>query len=281
MNPSFLTQLFSHAYLAEQPQDAAQTLSIPIDTGGYAIVPLSSLTPREKTLLQALNHLKLPATDARDPWVDYLWHNGPQPHWPYDSIQCVQISFSQIGDEFDATLWGEVLQQSLPIAVSHHWVHDNYVLLLLHNPNHLTLVADLDALFQTLDDDFGSNTQLFLGYSWPIDTFHPSLFQEECQQFAHPAQQKILQTCDIALAWYSRASRATSPVLAHLRTLLEPDRDLILAMWHTQGTISQAAQQLYLHRNSLQYRLERFQEHTGLSLKDMNSLALCYLALCS
>ena len=37
-----------------------------------------------------------------------------------------------------------------------------------------------------------------------------------------------------------------------------------------------AAQQLYLHRNSLQYKIDKWEELTGLQLKNLTDLALCY-----
>ena len=36
------------------------------------------------------------------------------------------------------------------------------------------------------------------------------------------------------------------------------------------------AQQLYLHRNSLQYKIDKWEELTGLQLKNLTDLALCY-----
>ena len=40
--------------------------------------------------------------------------------------------------------------------------------------------------------------------------------------------------------------------------------------------ITKAAQQLYLHRNSLQYKIDKWEELTGLQLKNLTDLALCY-----
>ena len=50
-------------------------------------------------------------------------------------------------------------------------------------------------------------------------------------------------------------------------------------MWRNQGNLSKAAADLYLHRNTLQYRIDRFFDATGLSLKNMDDLALAYLAI--
>nr|WP_223156077.1 helix-turn-helix domain-containing protein [Desemzia sp. C1] len=54
-------------------------------------------------------------------------------------------------------------------------------------------------------------------------------------------------------------------------------KELILAMWKSQGNISVAAKSLYIHRNTLQYRIDRFHQASGLSLRNMDDLLLCYL----
>ena len=54
---------------------------------------------------------------------------------------------------------------------------------------------------------------------------------------------------------------------------------IISALWKNQGNISSTAKDLFMHRNTLHYRLEKFFEQTGLSLKKMDDLIFCYLLL--
>jgi DNA-binding PucR family transcriptional regulator len=72
---------------------------------------------------------------------------------------------------------------------------------------------------------------------------------------------------------------AESTALEPFRTLIEPlqehDRtrrsDLVLTLrmyFAAGGNASEAADRLFLHRNSMLYRLERIQKLTGLDLKD-------------
>lgn len=68
----------------------------------------------------------------------------------------------------------------------------------------------------------------------------------------------------------------------HYRRLLNKDTDIqpiISALWKNQGNISSTAKDLFMHRNTLHYRLEKFFEQTGLSLKKMDDLIFCYLLL--
>jgi DNA-binding PucR family transcriptional regulator len=72
---------------------------------------------------------------------------------------------------------------------------------------------------------------------------------------------------------------AEDAVLEPFRTLIEPLReydrmrrsDLVLTLktyYSAGGNASEAADRLFLHRNSMLYRLERIQKLTGLDLRD-------------
>ncbi|WP_225535470.1 helix-turn-helix domain-containing protein [Streptococcus suis] len=43
--------------------------------------------------------------------------------------------------------------------------------------------------------------------------------------------------------------------------------------------MTKAAQSLYIHRNTLQYRLDKWFDWTGLQLKELTDLAVCYMVI--
>ena len=70
-----------------------------------------------------------------------------------------------------------------------------------------------------------------------------------------------------------------TPIKASLHQLIESQdqlQDIIVALWDNGAVVTKAAQQLYLHRNSLQYKIDKWEELTGLQLKNLTDLALCY-----
>ena len=56
-------------------------------------------------------------------------------------------------------------------------------------------------------------------------------------------------------------------------------KEIIKTLWLNQGNITSTSKELYIHRNTLQYRLDKFYERYGLSLKEMKNLTLCYLLI--
>ncbi|MBS8069872.1 PucR family transcriptional regulator, partial [Streptococcus suis] len=53
----------------------------------------------------------------------------------------------------------------------------------------------------------------------------------------------------------------------------------IVALWQEGAVITKAAQSLYIHRNTLQYRLDKWFDWTGLQLKELTDLAVCYMVI--
>ncbi|MEE1325633.1 MAG: helix-turn-helix domain-containing protein, partial [Streptococcus sp.] len=56
-------------------------------------------------------------------------------------------------------------------------------------------------------------------------------------------------------------------------------RPIIMTMWQEQGNLAKTAQNLYIHRNSLHYKIEKFRLLSGLNLKNLNDLAFSYLLI--
>lgn len=54
-------------------------------------------------------------------------------------------------------------------------------------------------------------------------------------------------------------------------------RDVILKLWETGGNVVQSATELFVHRNTLLYRINKFQKETELNLRQSNDLLIAYL----
>ncbi|MEM5596272.1 helix-turn-helix domain-containing protein [Niallia circulans] len=64
-------------------------------------------------------------------------------------------------------------------------------------------------------------------------------------------------------------------------SIFEEDKELLLTIKtfiENNGHSTNTAKQLFIHRNTLQYRLDKFTEKTGLNLKNYHSYITTYLA---
>ena len=52
---------------------------------------------------------------------------------------------------------------------------------------------------------------------------------------------------------------------------------MIIKLWESNANISQTSNELYIHRNTLIYRINKFQTDTNLDLKKPQDLLIAYL----
>ena len=91
--------------------------------------------------------------------------------------------------------------------------------------------------------------------------------------------QGVYRFSQLYLWGIEQADLDLTPIKASLHQLIESQdqlQDIIVALWDNGAVVTKAAQQLYLHRNSLQYKIDKWEELTGLQLKNLTDLALCY-----
>ena len=148
-----------------------------------------------------------------------------------------------------------------------------------------SLASTLFEVQSAIEDDFAVELQLFIGNRWATSSPVPLLYQAEKALFVeylmHSHKRSSLEFAPVMLWAIANALVDIAPIADELILLLSEDdvKELIEALWDAHGNVSKASQKLFLHRNTLQYRIDRFAEQTGLNVKDMNDLTLCHLLL--
>ncbi|WP_270182411.1 PucR family transcriptional regulator [Alkalihalobacillus sp. CinArs1] len=151
------------------------------------------------------------------------------------------------------------------------------------------LVEELEQMAAALTADFFIEMSLFVGQV--IEDTTPSnllnTYQTEKRWFTSgikliPSQLVFTQPAIVPAILFSEASKET---IHYIKTLIEPvseDAELlksIRAYLEANLNITMASKQLYVHRNSLQYRVDKFIERTGIDVKSFKGAVMVYLAL--
>ncbi|MFP9225979.1 helix-turn-helix domain-containing protein [Streptococcus equi subsp. zooepidemicus] len=247
----------------------------------YLHFPKSSLSEREQLLLGLGRQRKEPSKDQRSPWYHYLiLGQGEQPK-EFQGCQFIYINHQcPLAGDLIELLKGiiEGVEAVLPISqtrtaflVCHHSRSDLFQLL-----------ADL---LPTIESDFGLALTIFIGNGWYQVSGNAlrDYFKEENAVFtAYLAEHSAsrLQTFSEVMLWSLLANSGLPALSKHFSQLLLANKevmDLVLAMWQEHGNLVQTAQRLYIHRNSLQYKLDKFAQQSGLHLKQLDDLAFAYL----
>ena len=260
-----------------------EKLSLSID-GKYFLIDDQTLSDSEIKLLKHLFPLKeFSVNEKLHPWYLYLFKNQPLDYQGIFRIFHFQI---QKPKDFLQHEWQHSLKDIFQNQLDFFFSSDkDGVLIEKYDKNHFSL-EELQSIFLTLDADFDSSTVVFIGSFFSSDHFSIELFHEEQMIFKsekkYQKQQTTFSLSDVALHHFTKNAISKSLLMQHWKQNDVFDQDMqniIVSLWKNQGNISSAAKDLFMHRNTLHYRLDKFGEQTGLSLKKMDDLLFCYLSL--
>lgn len=248
----------------------------------YLHIPDEALTDREKWLL---NHfLDKPLLPSTLPlaWKTFLiqltTEKTASPQALPDLDQFVQLVWLVIPYQRELA---ETLEQAIPDTLGIQWLTPELAVLVREFAEPSATKVILSEIKDPLTDDFGVNIDAFIGSNWEPSTFNDQIVLEE-RQIVSQLQQLhkpfLVDFSEIAL-WYfaDQPNRTIKEGLQQQITAVPDYSDLIKSLWHAAGNISKASQRLFVHRNTLNYRIDRFYEQTGLQLRQLDDLALCHL----
>ncbi|MGQ7367736.1 helix-turn-helix domain-containing protein [Streptococcus suis] len=257
--------------------------SLQLGDGSYLDLSDADLTDREGYLLSLLSHPRKQVQSS--PWQSYLQGQGRIPQ-TVEAIQFIHIHlWSQKEAQLDA--WQAMMTDLLPSQLAQVQLTPQDYLIVLEQGTWMDHQTVLQDTLSALEFDFGLRLTLLVGQVWPrqLADRWPQLYQAEANLFAqwraHYHQSTVLSFSQLFLWGQGRAGLELSLIKASMLELIDQQdmQAIILALWTEGAVVTKAAQVLYIHRNTLQYRLDKWQDMTGLQLKDLTDLSFCYQVL--
>ena len=236
----------------------------------WLLLPKNSVSDKELLLLEMLlteegtkkNRVSKPVSH----WERFLL--GFSPELPGESgiYRCLHFFFDH-QENLDLALWKEAVTSLFSDLEDILFIGENEAIAVQSAPSAGSVISltEVQGMIATLDDDFSTRTRVFIGRPHSLDSKFQRLFLEEQVIFSTERDIvpfKIMDLSLIALSYFTKQPVMDSLLMEELKEQLslEPDwKDLVRSLWTTQGNISLAAKQLYLHRNTLQYRMEGFE----------------------
>ena len=285
MNKQLLQTLFPNGYFNSAYHNESTELIIPINNE-FFYISKQDISPREETLLTELL-IKQPLTKkiGGHLWYDYLFNQAEIPTSP-DYYRIIQIKIRK--DSVNKKSWLTHFSKLFDSIVDSFFIDETSAILIEKRTSASYSVQDIKAMLLTLESEFLIQTTAFIGQFYQISPEFITCFKEEKIIFNkfvynyHPNDVFIFE--DVALEYLTKKAIKESPLMTKLYPSTIFDKDTILmikTLWNEKGNITSSAKKLYTHRNTLQYKLDKFSEQTGISLKNMTELTLCYLMILS
>lgn len=245
-------------------------------------IPKNELTDEQMLIIDALTEQLPRQTDEELKWLKFLQDSGQAPK----NISTYRLTFIKFNHPIDEP---DTFRESIETIMNHD------IIFLWHDFTQVTLLEDIKhdefinfhEIIDVMSDDFDLNMKLFISDIEKDITFAPTLYQ-------------WMKTTS-PIIWQYSNERITEqknsiiPMIPHLfkqhdqqifiQTILKETTDdpelldTIKNVIECQGNVSLAAKKLYMHRNSVQYRIDKFYELTGNDLRQFNDSLRVYLAI--
>jgi len=288
-----LLLLYENSILfTEKPKNPSDQLYVFFNDIGdeWIGIPKNEISDKELTLLKTIYTLvDYQTTFVQSPakgWYDFLLLDGPLPIFPSDSyVRFIQfhINNSDVSQiEMESALKGFFTEE-----VNIFWESSRRGIVIEEKKQVSLSEEELISMSETLESDFYVKTSFFIGKFHPISEQLRLRFLQEKEYFSFGMS--YLGTHDIFTFEHIFPAYLAANLPMELKNrgiqgiseVFTEDQDLfstIKVFLESNLNASLTAKKLYIHRNTLQYRIDKFHEKTGIGLKDFYGAFTVFLA---
>lgn len=277
MDLEHVKELFPTAKINESFSDGIPNVEVNV-AGDVVRIPTDSLSEREQCLLEILTNQNDSPIKYDSPWEKYLFDSGIKPK-SADKLRFLYITVNNL-DQQQKNEWQQLLLTFFKNGTVSFWLDDNRLIII--DEECALSVDEFKGMLDTVDSDFDTKTKLLVGLVWYHENDLRALAQEEMQIDSFVQNKQMVATVpDLALQFYLHSSKKESVILQNCRQMFEQidyAGNLIHALYLVGGNVSQASKAMFVHRNTLEYRIDKLKKEFALNLRNMNDLTFCYLA---
>ena len=277
-----LRELFPEAVVNQETGQGPEWLTLPLD-GQFIHFPLETLSQREQALLNLQESQPALQSSDQDVWHQFLVQKkGGLP----TKLERVQLLYLEHGIPLSSDLL-DLFYGLLPHLTALVELHATRTVLVLDQTIPFEVEALIQDILPAVESDFGTKLTIFFGNSWTKLQAEElrQVFDSEYQLFSDfvplKGSEQTISFAKMAL-WARSGQRNLGAIPEKIRHYIDESKDMvdiIEAMWASQTNLVQTAQKLFMHRNSLQYKLDKFHSLSGLNLKNLDDLAFCHLLI--
>lgn len=265
-----LKKIYKEAVVSNNKLDSKDYYTY-YDGKDYLNIKISSLKSSEISLLDSINKNYSLKSDYYNLLINNV--NNVKAKGPF---LCVHFYVDNLINNEDQ--WLNSFKSFFTNIYDGFFINKNQGVVILSN--FTKQIEQLEGFIHMLDDDFSSKTSVFVGVQTNYTSLY-NIYKEESKLFlSNKRSGQVLSFNDVFIPSYVKSSLSKSPIASQLRNVLNNDKDLsdmIKSLWKHQGNMTAAAQDLYIHRNTINYRLDRLNSEYNLNLRNMQELLLCYL----
>ncbi len=273
--PSYIRD---HTYLFHDPSN-----------NRWICIDKMEVSPRDYDLLSLVYNEVQPASAILSPevekWMRFLNGDGPPPLKDDSEIRAVHLSFAR----------KDVAEVDVREAVEAFF--GNGSILLFPSPQQAVLLEQKSEYIHSIDDyisfaailesDFFIKLKMYIGKFHTADSMYPGQYKTEKQWFSRGISSlpgERIFTMERVFPTFLMDSLSGTMENVLRKEITEPinyDVDMLktVRLFFENGfNASVTSDKLHIHRNTLNYRLAKFQDITGISVRNFDGALVAYCA---
>ncbi|WP_019152487.1 PucR family transcriptional regulator [Robertmurraya massiliosenegalensis] len=257
------------------------------DNNDWLGIPKNEISSKELALLKTMYHIYDPASRPthNQSWHDFLLSNGEIPFQAKNSLMRM-LHFTIKKLEWDKQEVESALQNSFISNVSIVWIEELNGVILEEMSTDSTTEIELDSIISNLESDLFIQMSLYIGKTYEVDEAFPEHFLLERKWFKEgietlPSERIYRFEKVFPVMLVEQMSNQLKRTLVENFSLFKEEPELLKTIKifiENSLNVSLTAKKMYIHRNTLQYRIDRFTEKTGINLKDYHQVSTVYFA---
>ncbi|SFA80219.1 MULTISPECIES: CdaR family transcriptional regulator [unclassified Bacillus (in: firmicutes)] len=280
ISKEFPTDNFSNYHYFRNHQDQS-----------WLLIPKNGIGEKELKLLSLLyEHVEKSAISTMNihtkEWYDFLYNEGPFPiQQSQKEMRFIHffIENQQLErEELESAIKGFLPEQAIII-----WEFDNRGIIIEENSAVSLSEKEYQMMSETFEADFFAKTFFFIGKFHELAFKTPSLIKQDKEFFdfslSFLKNERMLSFEKVFPSYLAHHLREDikGKMDNELLKIFKDDPEMhitIKTFLENNLNASMTAKHLYIHRNTLQYRLDKFTEKTGIHLKDFHSAFTVFIA---
>ncbi|GEL77777.1 PucR family transcriptional regulator [Tenuibacillus multivorans] len=274
-----LSQLFPNIKRVDIPPEDCFTFQT---DGRLFAIPETDLTHEQKQLLQALTTTEPIHTSREQAWLDFLHRKTSTPPEEFTQYRFI------IANIQDGSIDLDTFRNTL------HMMLNRELVLTWKSKNEVVMIEEIagepiafNEMIDVMSDDLKINLKLFISdiqqsvdqmvdyYQWLIKVAR-AIFPLTGKRIIYQ-QDSIIHLFPTLFDQNDQQFFISSILKSSIedRSLI----DTIKVVIEHQGNVSSAAKALFMHRNSVQYRIDKFADLTGNDIRRFDHMLQVYLAI--